>query len=337
MEKRAENDKGESSEERTTLLRNAIDAFQNAPSPHTISAMEVVIWYVAISGRVEHYKRGEEHVFRIRRALTDDGISENLEGKPLNAYAVRDEFLKVKAWSEALEFLGSTGAFLPLGDTLTWSEFQRWQRIAYLVQEHTELAKAMQRGDRSGELSEVLKAITGIYPSSFFDFPREPESALEAKWRADPKTRSMIEKGEALYEQKRHASWNWFREPPAQACSIQWVPKRKEDEQAVWNNLQRGGAMIEYLLPQEALQPVLLIRPGTTIQAIAAAIYGDRIHGVEYRVCKVCKSLFKLGAHKDRKYCDRERCKNTAHQRNRRANAKSRRVESIGKKARKGR
>jgi hypothetical protein len=129
----------------------------------------------------------------------------------------------------------------------------------------------------------------------------------------------MIQKGVAHQESKRRELYAWFREPPGAACSIQWVPKRDEDEQAVLRKLGAGGAMIEFLLAQNALKPVLLIRPSNTLQAIAAAIYGDRINGVEYRACEVCKSLFKLGAHSEKKYCNREQCKNTAHQRNRRA------------------
>jgi hypothetical protein len=320
-----------------TRLKNAIDAFQNAPTERAISAMEVVAWHVGIIGRVEHFKRGEEHVFRVTREHADGGPGEELEEKPLNAYAVRDEFLRIKEWSGALEFLGCTGTFSPLGDTITWSEFQKWQRFVYLVQEHNELADAMQTGQRGGECSEVLKALTGIYPSSFFDSPPIPESALETKWRADPKIGPMIQRGIAHQERKRRELYVWFREPPGAACSIQWVPKRNENKQAVLRKLQAGGAMIEFLLAQNALQPVLLIRPSNTLEAIAAAIYGDRIKGVEYRACEVCKALFKLGAHGDKKYCNREQCKNTAHQRNRRAALRDKQRGSAQKsKSRKG-
>lgn len=323
--------------ERLTNLKNAIDAFQNAPTGRVISAMEVVVWYVGIIGRVEHFKRGEEHVFRVTRAFTDGRRGEEWEEKLLNAYAVRDEFLRVKEWSGALEFLGSTGIFSPLGDTLTWGEFQKWQRFVYLVQEHNELAAAMQSGKWGGEYGEMLKALTGNYPSSFFDSPSLPESAQEARWRADPKLGPMIQEGMAHQERKRRELWMWFREPPGAACSIQWVPKRAEDKKAVWRKLQAGGAMIEFLLPQNALQPVLLIRPSNTLQAMAAAIYGDRINGVEYRACEMCKALFKLGAHMEKKYCDRERCKNRAHQKNRRVNARERKTETGAKStARKG-
>jgi hypothetical protein len=303
-------------------IKNALDAFQNAPAERNISAMEVVVWYAARVGHVVHSRRGEEHVFRITREFTDDRIGEEWEDRPLNAYAVRDEFLGVTEWSEALEFLGSTGIFSPLEDSITWSEFQRWQRFARLVQEHDGLAATMQSDKWGGENGEVLKALTGIYPTSFFDAPAPPKSEMERKWRADPQIARMVRQGQAHQERRLRELCGWFREPPASAISIQWVPKSPEDKQRVRRKLHQGGAMLEFLLPQSALQPVLLIRPQTTLQAIAAAIYGNRIEGVEYRVCKMCNALFKLGSHREKKYCDRERCKNRAHQKNRRANAR---------------
>jgi hypothetical protein len=60
--------------------------------------------------------------------------------------------------------------------------------------------------------------------------------------------------------------------------------------------------------------------PVCTLEAIAAAIYVRRIGGVEYRACEVCSDLFEVGTRGEKKYCSRERCKNTAHQRRMRAN-----------------
>ena len=87
--------------------------------------------------------------------------------------------------------------------------------------------------------------------------------------------------------------------------------------------------MIEFLLPQDAMRPVLFIRATNTLEAIAAAIYADRIEGIEYRACEVCSDLFEVGTRDEKKYCSRERCKNTAHQRRMRANrAKARKKNS---------
>lgn len=337
MKKRQANE-GEESSDALARLRNAVDAYQNAAAKRTISAMDVLVSYIAIVGRVEHKKRGEEHVFRITREFTDGRQGEEWEEKHLNVYAVRDEFLRVTEWSEALEFLETTGIFSPLDDSLTWSMFQKWQRFAYLVQEHNALAEAMQNRQWSGELGEVLRALTGIYSTSFFSVPTLPESDFDAALSKDPKFGPMIreatKKTVARNERKLRELCSWFREPPEEASSIQWVPISDLDNRTVWLRLREGGAMLQFLLPQKAVRPYLLIRPRCTLEAIAAAIYADRIQGVEYRACEMCKALFKVGAHKEKKYCDRERCKNNAHQKNRRANAKKNELPS---KARKGR
>lgn len=320
----------ESDESRDALARikNAVDAYQNAPAKRTISAMDVLVSYIAIVGRVEHLKRGEEHVFRITRHFLDSRQGEKWEEKHLNAYAVRDEFLKVKEWSEALVFLETTGIFSPLGDSITWSDFQRWQRFVYLVQEHNALAEAMQNRETSGELGDVLSDLTGFYPNSFFHAPPLPESDFDARLTKDPEFGPMIQEAtrklEARQERQLRELCSWFREPPEKAFSIQWVPISDLDNRTVWLRLRESGAILQFLLPQSALRPYLLIQPRCTLEAIAAAIYADRIHGVEYRACEMCKALFKLGAHREKKYCDRKLCKNRAHQRNRRAAVRKR-------------
>jgi hypothetical protein len=86
----------------------------------------------------------------------------------------------------------------------------------------------------------------------------------------------------------------WFRQPPDKACSIEWVPKDDEDAEKI-SALIGEGAMAEFLLPQEAMRPILFIKPTNTLEAIAAAIYADRISGVECRACEICSELFEVG------------------------------------------
>lgn len=293
-------------------LKNAMDAYQNAPVERTISAMDVIVSYTAIMGRVQHRNRGEEHLFKIS--------VEKMVEKPLNVYAVRDEFFRVKEWSEALVFLETTGLFSS-GSSITWSEFKKWQRFAYLVQEHDALTVALRDHNRGvfpkfsdSEVGKVVITLIGKSASSFFEIPPS-----------------------ARQEQRLLDFCTWFREPPEWASSIEWVPIIRRDRQAVWRELRQldlSSAILQFFLPKSALRPYLLIRPTYTLQAIAAAIYADRIHGVEYRACEMCKALFKVGAHKEKKYCDRERCKNNAHQRNRRANTKKNRLSGEAKKGR---
>lgn len=196
MRKSRASESGESKDARARL-KNAIEAFQNPPDARAISAMEIVIWYVAKVGHAVHYKQNEKHIFRITREFEDGREGEKWDNKLLNVYALRDEFLAISEWSHALEFLGSTGDFYPLSPTITWTEFQIWQRFARIVQEHDRLAKALRKNLIASGYGEVLKALTGRHSTTFFDSPALPESDLEAEWRQDTRFAEAIRSGEA--------------------------------------------------------------------------------------------------------------------------------------------
>ncbi len=299
-------------------MKQAMDALRNLPPERMISAMPVIVSYTATIGAVEHYKRGEEHVFIVRRMAGDRDSGYRWDSRPLNAHGVRDEFLSVMDWSGAYDFLTNTGTFSPLDDTITWPQFQRWQEFARLIAEHSRLARAMQEGDWKGECAEVLKALTGNYPNSLFRpepySPHEVES-LERQKQHHPEIIPMLQESERHQEELRRSLLLWFRRPPGEACSIEWFPKRQEDADAIIPKLGRGGAMIEFLLPREALRPAFLIRPFCTLQAIAAAIYADYSNGVDYRTCEFCHKLFPVGAQKTKRFCNQSKCKNAAHSR----------------------
>lgn len=319
-------------------MKEAMDALRNVPPERAISAMPVIVQYTAIVGRVEHHGRGEEHYFRITRTVEDGSFREEWEEKPLNAHAVRDEFLKIQDWSGAYDFLATTGIFSPLSDTITWSEFHRWQDFARLVLEHKELAVAMQEGHWSGEHAEVLKALTGIYLSSFFVFEERGNPTVRAERQRcqgifDQEINSAIEDGGRLEYEQRRELWTWFRRPPGKACSIEWFPKRREDEDTILPKLQRGGAMIEFLLPREGLRPAFVIHPSTTLQAIAATIFADFSNGVEYRTCEFCNKLFPVGRQKTKRFCNQGKCKNAAHSRQVRIDERDKKMKSKAKKS----
>lgn len=195
----------------------------------------------------------------------------------------------------------------------------------------------MQRGDRNAEHAEALKALTGIYPSTFFAAVERPISAEEAEWterqkRLHPEIIPAIHEGQRIQKLDQHELWAWFRRPPGRACTIEWSPKRNEDADAILPKLQAGGTMIEFLLPPEALRPVLVIRPTSTLQAIAAAIYADHFYGIEYRTCEFCKRLFPVGTQKSKRFCNQSKCKNAAHSRNVRERKREEKTQSKSKK-----
>lgn len=151
---------------------------------------------------------------------------------------------------------------------------------------------------------------------------------------SDPELKLNLQKGERAEILRRRELWNWFRQPSERSHSIEWVPKSDHSEDGeLIRKLQAGGAMIEYLVPRERLRPVFLIRPAYTLEAIAASLFADRANGVEYRSCEYCKELFFVGSRKTKLYCNKERCKNTAHQRRKRTNSRERKLndEAISK------
>ncbi|MDE3202274.1 MAG: hypothetical protein KGN79_15285 [Acidobacteriota bacterium] len=148
----------------------------------------------------------------------------------------------------------------------------------------------------------------------------------------NPKITLRIEEGKRLQEQKRRELRTWFRRPPGKACSIEWFPKRKEDAEAVFQKLRAGGAMIEFLLPREALRPALVIYASNTLEAIAAAIYADHSNGVEYRTCEFCNKLFPVGRQKSKRFCNQRQCKNAAHSRKVRQHERERKMLAKAKK-----
>lgn len=360
----------------------------SSPKRYSVDSMSVVVHYTAVVGRVEFSKRGEEHIFVQTKTRLDKTRMEWDEVHE-SPYSLRDEFFKVETVGQAIEFLQKTGEFSPLRQRLTWKEFQKWQLFARLVQEHNELAEAMRSNSWSGDCGEVLKALTGIYPSSFFDGCEDPlelhdqqknnpaavsrrleelhrqcmEATRHDEWLKaherevkELQAQDVVEKWEREKKQNWRDLWQWFIKPPVR---IEWHPINEEALQGVIKHhidpatqlaipiaeespIMRGGAMMEFLLPQGQLAPVLVVHPRYALQAIAAAIYAERIQGVTYRKCGWCGELFRIGGHKNKLYCDSPKaCKGNAQKKRQRAEQRQRKELTSSKshesKARKAR
>lgn len=299
--------------ERVARMQEAVAAFEAAPKEQPISDMQVVILYKANVERVEHHTVAGEHLFQFARPKVNDPTCMECYELSRNAHAIRDQFLNVKEWHEAYDFLLNSGRFSPLNMRLTFSEFRRWQRFAELVKLHSSLADATNEAQLSGECSEVLRALSGNYPSSFFDIPKPPDEAdSRAQLLHDyPEAAPEIQEGMRVQERRRRELWSWFRQPP---CSIEWIPRSREAEQRAMQHFTSKGIgpwMMEFLLPKTELRPVILIRPTYTLQAIAAANYADRIQGVEWRKCKweKCPETFRVGSRKNQRFCIERSCR----------------------------
>jgi hypothetical protein len=316
-------------------LREVISA-QKSPQPErSLSAMELIVDYRIGSGHVTHTARDEDHVFD----LEIDFVQE-YEKKPINAFSLRDEFLSKKGWSGAWEFLSVSGPFSPISERITLKEFERWQEYTKLVlvkKTREALSSSLRSGDRNGEYAEALKALTGLYDSSFFDGVLEAVHKTSPEWKTEnltPEQCALVVQCEIENNQRRvkrlKALCAWFRTPPAAACSIRWVPNGPE----AWNEavglLKAGRVLLdaearpslEFSLPREALKPVMVIEARCSLQAIAASVYADYWHGVEHRRCRECGKVFRLGTRKrvgrwqEKEHCS-EKCKQSGVNQNR--------------------
>ena len=170
-------------------LREAVDAKISPPPERSLSAMEVIVDYRIAQGKVTHTARGEDHIFDL-----EVPSAQEYEKKPVNAFALRDKFLCAQGWSGAFDFLRVTGPF-STNNRISLKEFERWQEFTkfILVKENREaLSLALRNGNWSSDLGEVLKALTGLYPSSFFDGFGIPSEVLKA--HTEPYLRSLLDR-----------------------------------------------------------------------------------------------------------------------------------------------
>jgi len=309
-----------------------------------ISPMPIVVSYQAKIPRVRQVttQAGEivfqttssrfmDEIFRdTMDGTTQVGVPEGWIDRIRDAYTVRDEFLKVKTDREALDFLRENGEFLPYDNQISFTDFKRWQRYAELVySKRDELSAAHKtifagdptgKTDLTGELDQVLRMLAG-YPHTYFGDSPPPESqetldqlrrgsALIAKERGDNPERAyqelLAEMKEGRYQihKRQQELEQWFRAPPLSAYAVVFVPKERDAE--VERNMQRGGALLEYLIDQDKMRPVLVIYPRCALEAIAAAIYAERVASVRVGICASCGKLFEIEAHKERMFCDRK-------------------------------
>ena len=318
-------------------LREAVDARKSPPPEKSLSAMQVIVDYRIAPGSVTHTVRGEAHIFDVEVPFAQD-----YEKKPVNAFALRDKFLCAQGWNGAFDFLRVMGPFSPVSNRITLKEFERWQEFTKLIlvkEKREALSSALRDGNWSGDFAEVLKALTGLYPSSFFDGVGIREAPEEAAltWKPrhlTPEDAVLIKQSEIKYEQRRVERLNalcaWFRKPPEKACSIRWVPKGPEEWEEALELLKAGRVLLdadarpgfEFSLPRTGLMPVLVIEARCSLQAIAASIYAEYWDGVEYKKCPECGIVFRLGAGKrvgrwqERKHCS-DKCKQAGVNRNR--------------------
>jgi len=275
----------------------------------TLSAMPAVIPYRAhlyILYRRED--RGPETRFISYNAVEKPGDFEAFEAftKPLDAFKILDAFLNVKSPDEALHFLRDTGVFLAHeSGPLTWSVFERWQRFA----------ESMRNADsRTALLAKVLPA----------DLPESLKDA-EDIGQLHRMARGYIDNTYLGAREPEPPAWfvtgrlKDVKGAKARAATLETIKKDHRDFMR-WQATIQGEMAQQFIEPRpetysiafpkaatgENYRPHLVFDVHSTLEAIAAAIYVERIAGVVWSKCPVCGNSFKIGSQKGKRTCDRK-------------------------------
>ena len=269
--------------------------------PQIAPGMPIVVSYAPMLAVVSLVEQGTESYFVTSHA---EPLSEAL----LDAAEIRDSFLTVKTARAALAFLRDVGDFLPGGVRFSWREFQEWQRLAYLVMSRTALAEAYANPTAApDELIQVLRLLGG-WPHTFFSdpaaLPRNPESPA-----LTPRLQLEL----------------WFSDPHPSRYWVQLIPSHNRASEAALDDaaFEAFGNLIEYKYLSDQLQAVLQIAPKCAVEAIAGAIFADRLATVHYEKCNACGRLFPASKGKGKKTCGSQ-CKARLKKRGQRARAKTR-------------
>jgi hypothetical protein len=274
--------------------------------------MPVVVLYRSTLSTLWHLERNGGITSFLSSTSTQGyrrGILMTWAKQPLNAHAVLKRFLELKTEGEILEFLHNTGEFRPGEDTITLHEFKRWQRCAEMVMDPRELREYDEQSQANPEmkretesdaarLTAMLNQLPPQWPHLFFEadspfFLRENETQENCAARIA-----------ALDHDKIKRQWDmegWFVTPPQGSFSVEWIPRQYNDLDEEMHLWPLGG-----IIGKDDLAPFLIIRPTHTLQAIAAAIYANRITNVRHAKCKGCGVIFEIGAQKSKLYHDRK-------------------------------
>jgi hypothetical protein len=291
------------------------------------SALQVRIAYQ--SPRYEHFIRSQGDdwlfTFALRKGQWNSG--EMRESTNLDPYAIRRKFeaIDVDRPEMVARFLSEAGRFWPWESVLLsqfkeWREFFRWLRI------EPDQAKKTPEGEKAWNTAT-------LYENSFFAvsdlgftrarYPLEASEKMKGSehWRRivlqDRETLAAL-RGFALYPQEAGGGSQvrlHLYDPE------DWLPQQKGIPPEDWEARRKKA-------PKGRLEPYLRIDALNILEAIAATIYADRLHGQRFGKCKYCGGIFKIESDHGQQFCPRpvnlhsSPCKNAFLQHQRREKAR---------------
>jgi hypothetical protein len=245
-----------------------IATMSGPPRKRVLPPMPIHVLYQPLFTIVSFENQGGQIHFYLRAPQIQGWPSEPV----VDAYRVRDAFLRVKTSGEATEFLSLTGFFLepkrgsgirPRLD-MTWAEFQQWQELIRLI------------------LTE-----------GFFKLTEKQTEGIS-------------------------------RILPNVPTSMHHLLSRLYGEEQLWLAGHAQGIMIHPRGgdpgPFGRDEPIAMIMVDSTLEAILATIYLDRLNGLDHGLCalKDCPKIYEVTSKHARQYCSQE-CAHKASVRKRRA------------------
>ena len=289
----------------------------------TISAMPVVVAYHARLGLVEQFRFRDEALFVLRFPSEDEkGPVQRFTLDTLDPYEVLREFQRVKTERQALDYLRHTGDFSPVKNWVSWSEFKRWQRFVAILQDSESLVQEQshiwETGPPYSEQREVIRVL-GSKDHRFF-----AGSIYDEALAIEPTTRKVLrleESDEAwkVRAERQRKLEMYFLAPPV---TIRWWPKPSFKVNPA--TICHAGGLAEFLAPQSEQVPKMFVESTTSLEAIAGALYADRVAQVTKRICQNenCRRTYEPSSTQQTKFCSSQ-CSEATKQRKRRAHKRA--------------
>lgn len=293
------------------------------PTSRTISAMPVVVSYYARIGLVEQFRFRDEAVFVLRVC------GEDLKGRfleyaldELDPYEVLREFQRVSTERQALDYLRHTGDFSPVKRWVSWSEFKRWQRFVEILQDTEALVQEQSHiwepNRPHPEQREVIRVL-GSKDHQFFIGSLHDEALAVNESTGKVVLIEESDNGWEVRAKKQRQLETYFLAPPV---TIRWWPKPSFKVNPA--TVTYAGGLPEFLAPQGEQVPKMFIESSTSLEAIAGALYADRVAQVTKRICQNenCRKTYEPKSPQQTKFCS-SRCSEATKQRHRRAHKRA--------------
>jgi hypothetical protein len=291
--------------------------YHNRSAERTISALPIRIDYQ--SPRYEFFMRprGKDWLFGFSRIQSQWNSGKIREYTNLDPYAIRDAFESADTPEKIVHFLSEAGSFWRW-ERVLWSQFQEWQQFFKWLRLDPKLARKDVQGKkaldtasgRSGRGSSFFAA-----SDEEFTHSRIPPDAIEQLGAERYRENEVADHQELFHLRTCALYLGWTSN--RRMMDISWydssnpAPPEDRSRSATWSK-------------NATVKPYLRIEAHCVLEAIAATIYADRVHGLKYQKCKHCLKLFKIESDHGAIFCPAPRqlksspCKNAYFQKNRR-------------------